>query len=73
MNRMRIGFLVFPGFQILDLVAVSVFELANLGRAHQAYDLRLLSEAGGLVDSSSGVQVNACAYQGETLDRMALS
>src|SRR5580698_6308871 len=70
MNPMRIGFLVFPGFQILDLVAVSVFELANLGRAHRAYDLRLLSEVGGLVDSSSGVQVNTRAYQGEAFDTL---
>lgn len=53
----RIGLVVFPGFQILDLVAVSVFELANsVGRA-AAYDIQVLSEHGGLVPSSSGVPV----------------
>jgi transcriptional regulator GlxA family with amidase domain len=67
---MRIGFLAFQGFQILDLAAVSVFELANLGRAQRAYELHLLSEAGGLVCSSSGVQVNTCAYEGEAFDTL---
>ncbi len=53
----RIGLIVFPGFQILDLVAVTVFEIANsLGKA-AAYEIEVLSENGGLVRSSSGVPV----------------
>lgn len=53
----RIGLVVFPGFQILDLVAVSVFELANSVGKAAAYDIQVLSEHGGLVPSSSGVPV----------------
>jgi transcriptional regulator GlxA family with amidase domain len=53
----RIGLVVFPGFQILDLVAVSVFELANGVAKMAAYDIEVLSEHGGLVPSSSGVPV----------------
>jgi transcriptional regulator GlxA family with amidase domain len=53
----RIGLVVFPGFQILDLVAISVFELANSVGKATAYDIEVLSEQGGLVPSSSGVPV----------------
>lgn len=53
----RIGLVVFPGFQILDLVAISVFELANSVGKAAAYDVEVLSEHGGLVPSSSGVPV----------------
>lgn len=53
----RIGFVVFPGFQILDLAAVAVFEMANTLTEAKAYELRLLSEHGGAVASSAGVDV----------------
>jgi transcriptional regulator GlxA family with amidase domain len=53
----RIGLVVFPGFQILDLVAISVFELANSVGKPAVYDIEVLSEHGGLVPSSSGVPV----------------
>ena len=58
----RIGFIVFPGFQILDLVALSVFELANLALEQPAYQLEVLSEHGGAVASSSGVRVETQAF-----------
>ncbi|OZI25823.1 AraC family transcriptional regulator [Bordetella genomosp. 9] len=57
----RIALVVFPGFQILDLSALTVFELANLhltdrGKdAHYAMDV--VSQDGGLVPSSSGVAI----------------
>lgn len=53
----RVGFVVFPGFQILDLVAITVFELANGIGATPAYEIELLSEHGGLVSSSSGISI----------------
>ena len=53
----RIGLVVFPGFQILDLVAVTVFEVANTFGKTPAYEIEMLSEHGGLVVSSSGVAV----------------
>jgi transcriptional regulator GlxA family with amidase domain len=52
-----IGIIVFPGFQIFDLVAVSVFELANAALKVPAYDIQLLSEHGGAVASSAGVPI----------------
>jgi transcriptional regulator GlxA family with amidase domain len=52
-----IGIVVFPGFQLISLAAAPVFELANALQAMPAYEVRLLSETGGAVQSSGGVSV----------------
>jgi transcriptional regulator GlxA family with amidase domain len=50
----RLAFVVFADFQILDAAGpVAAFEIASL-IAGGAYEIRLLSEAGGLVRSSAG-------------------
>ena len=51
----RIGLVIFPGFQILDLAALTVFEFANSMLDEPLYELATLSQAGGPVKSSSGV------------------
>ncbi|CAG2151534.1 HTH-type transcriptional regulator CdhR [Cupriavidus yeoncheonensis] len=51
----RIGLVVFPGFQLLDLSALTVFELANHGRQPAPYEVAVVSHGGGLIRSSSGV------------------
>ncbi len=43
-NMKRIGLVVFPGFQILDMAAASVFEMANLEVADPAYEIDVVSE-----------------------------
>ncbi|PQV43559.1 GlxA family transcriptional regulator [Paraburkholderia sp. BL21I4N1] len=53
----HVGVVVFPGFQILDMVAISVFELANLVAGQPEYQVEVISELGGTVRSSSGVEV----------------
>ena len=53
----RVGLAVFPGFQVLDLAALTVFEMGNLELAQPRYGVELVSEAGGLVRSSAGVAV----------------
>ncbi len=53
----RVGVVVFPGFQILDLAAVSVFEMVNVVTGRNTYEVTILSEPGGPVVSSSGVSV----------------
>ena len=58
----RIGFVIFPGFQIVDLAALPVFELANLESPQPRYDIRLLSEHGGSVMTSAGVKVDSVAW-----------
>jgi transcriptional regulator GlxA family with amidase domain len=53
-----IGFLLFPAFQILDFTGpVAVFEASPGERELPPYRLRFLSAEGGLVASSSGVEV----------------
>ena len=53
----RIGFIVLPGFQMLSLSTLSVFELANWEMSEAVYEVHLLSETGGSVRSSIGVSV----------------
>ena len=43
----RIGFIVLPGFQMLSVSSLSVFELANWEIGEPVYDVHLLSETGG--------------------------
>ncbi len=56
-----VGFLVFDGFQVMGLAALSVFELANLlsGQAH--YDIHMLSDTGGRVRNSLGFGIETAA------------
>ena len=51
----RIGFIVLPGFQMLSVTALSVFELANWEIGEPVYDVHLLSETGGSIRSSIGI------------------
>lgn len=64
----RSGIAVFPGFQLISLAAVPVFELANALRKTPVYDLRLISEAGGAMLSSGGVSVQTEALEQPRFD-----
>jgi len=52
-----IGIVVYPNFRLIGLAAATVLEIANSLRASPFYDVRIVSEGGGLVRSSSGVSV----------------
>jgi transcriptional regulator GlxA family with amidase domain len=52
-----IGIVVYPNFKLIGLAAATVLEIANSLRAASFYDVRIVSEGGGLVRSSSGVSV----------------
>ncbi|SMH39414.1 GlxA family transcriptional regulator [Azospirillum agricola] len=65
---MRIGFVIFPGFQMMSLAAGSVFEFANLCAGEPFYELTTLSEHGGAVRSSTGMAVDSIPFAGETFD-----
>ena len=66
--KRQIGMLIFPGFQILDLVATTVFELANSFNARPQYEVKLISEHGGMVISSSGVRVETETFGSHGFD-----
>jgi transcriptional regulator GlxA family with amidase domain len=53
----RIGFTVFPGFQVMGFAAVTAFEVANAVAGEAFYALSLLSESGGAVRASAGFSV----------------
>lgn len=53
----RIGLVVFPGFQVLDLAVLTVFEAANLIHQPAHYEVAVISHSGGMVRSSSGIDV----------------
>lgn len=53
----RIGLLILPGFQVLGFSALSAFEVANKEAGELLYDLRVVSEHGGPVPSSLGMEV----------------
>jgi transcriptional regulator GlxA family with amidase domain len=71
--KRRIGFLLPPGFQTLDLMATTVFELADFQAADEGYEVILLSEQGGPVTSSSGVQVLTEALAPDGLDTLLVA
>jgi transcriptional regulator GlxA family with amidase domain len=57
MMTRKIGLVLFPRFQVLDLAVTTVFEVANELTKENCYEVVLLSEHGGAVPSSSGVPV----------------
>ncbi|WP_429811649.1 GlxA family transcriptional regulator [Ensifer sp. B1-9] len=58
----RIGYVVFPRFQLMGFAAVTAFEIANLALGEQAYEIELLSEFGGEIKSSAGFGVLTKAF-----------
>lgn len=69
----RLGIVTFPGFQILDLAAAGVFEVANLMAGRKIYDATLLSESGGSVVSSSGITVDTQAFADPAFDTLIIA
>ena len=57
-SQRRIGLLLLPGFQVMCFSALSVFEVANNKAGKTIYDLHVLSEKGGTVASSFGMEVS---------------
>jgi transcriptional regulator GlxA family with amidase domain len=69
----RIGILLPPGFQALDLMATTVFELANVIAGQPIYTVQMLSETGGIMTSSSGVGVLTEAAAQHEVDTMLVA
>jgi transcriptional regulator GlxA family with amidase domain len=66
----RIGFIVLPGFQMMSVAALSVFELANNEIGRPVYDVHLLSETGGSIPSSIGVSVTTEPFDDASFDTL---
>jgi transcriptional regulator GlxA family with amidase domain len=66
----RIGFIALPGFQVLSVGALSVFEYANKEMDEPVYDVRLLSETGGSIRSSIGISVETEPFDDTIFDTL---
>jgi transcriptional regulator GlxA family with amidase domain len=64
----RIGFIVFPGFQVMSCALMAVFESANQEMGEPVYDVHVLSENGGPVPSSIGFSVETEPLDGRSFD-----
>ncbi|TDV16384.1 AraC family transcriptional regulator with amidase-like domain [Paraburkholderia caballeronis] len=65
---LRVGIVLYPGFQVINLAVVSVFEFANTTTPEPLYECVLLSEHGGPVEASAGVEVKTQAFGGDAFD-----
>ena len=69
----RIGVVIYPGFNVLSLAALTVLEFANRGPAAPFYSVEVLSELGGLVKSSIGVTVETAAVDDTAYDTLIIA
>ena len=69
----RVALVVFPDFQILDLAAAGVFEIANLQASRPAYEIDVVSESGGAVKSSVGAAIHTIALDPEAYDTLLVA
>jgi transcriptional regulator GlxA family with amidase domain len=69
----RVGFVLFPGAQILSTAPISVFEMANVTSGKPFYDVRILSENGGPVRTSSGITVGTEAFGEPAFDTLLIA
>jgi transcriptional regulator GlxA family with amidase domain len=68
----RIGFVVFPGANILSTAPISVFEVANFSAGKPFYELQILSENGGPVRTSWGITVETQAFGEPDFDTLLI-
>jgi transcriptional regulator GlxA family with amidase domain len=70
----NIGFVVFPGFNLLDFAGpLAAFDNANQFTETTAYRCLPLSEHGGSVTSSSGVEVLTQAFNQDRFDTLLIA
>jgi transcriptional regulator GlxA family with amidase domain len=65
-----VGFIVFPGYQVMAFAALSAFEVANQQAGKPVYDVRVLSEMGGQVLTSIGMSIGSEAFDGTVYDTL---
>ncbi len=70
---MKIGLVLCPGFQPVCFGAVAAFDVANKQAGKTLYDLRVLSEEGGLVAATSGMQVMTDAFGEDAYDTLIVA
>jgi transcriptional regulator GlxA family with amidase domain len=67
---LKIGMVVYPGFQPFGLTAMSVFEFANAQSDRPVYETMLVSEGGGPVRSCQGYSVDTVSFRRRAFDTL---
>ena len=65
---LRVGIVLFPGFQVMNLGMTTVLEFANREASEPLYEYVLLSEHGGPVRCSSGFDVSTQPFDDSRFD-----
>lgn len=65
-----IGLIIFDGFQVMALAALSCFEMANKVLGRQAYEIAVVSEHGGQVRNSLGFTIDTSSFAHRRFDTM---
>jgi transcriptional regulator GlxA family with amidase domain len=68
MTMLRVGIVLYPEFQLMNLGVVAVMETANLIAQQRVYEIVLLSGTGGLVRCSAGFSVDTQAFDRSGFD-----
>ena len=63
-----IGYLVYDGFQVMGLAAMSAFEMANTVLGRRAYTVRVMSERGGPVRNTLGFSIDTQPWDEDFAD-----
>ncbi len=69
---LSIGFVVTPGFPVMSLAALSVFEFANIAAGKACYDVSVLSEHGGPVPTAMGTTLETIAFGSSEFDTIII-
>ncbi|MCK1280999.1 GlxA family transcriptional regulator [Bradyrhizobium sp. 61] len=70
---MKIGLVLCPNFQPICFGAVAAFDVANKQAGETLYDVRVLSEEGGLVASWAGMQVMTDPFDDAPYDTLIVA
>jgi transcriptional regulator GlxA family with amidase domain len=66
----RIGLVIFPDAQVLSLAPAAVFEMANFETGKPFYEVKVLSETGGPIQTSFGVTIDTQRFGRGTFDTL---
>lgn len=69
---LTVGFVVTPGFPVMSLAALSVFEFANTSTERPLYDVRVLSEQGGPIATCLGTEIMTTALGNAHCDTLII-
>ncbi len=69
---LTVGFVVTPGFPLMSLAALSVFEFANYSAGEKIYDVQVLSEGGAAIPTASGPRLETTAFGDPHFDTLII-